>query len=197
MLDVTVAGALLCASAPLLAAVAGLIRLNMGKPVLFRQLRPGKNGRPFTLYKFRTMAPESDGAQGVASDGARLTPLGRRLRALSLDELPTLVNVLRGEMSLVGPRPLLMSYLDRYTAEQARRHDVLPGITGWAQIHGRNQIAHEDKFALDVWYVDHQSFALDLKILWKTVTLVLLQKGITAPGADTMHEFKGQTGQCG
>ncbi len=183
--DLLLCAPLFLASAPVMAAVGALVYLRMGRPVLFRQTRPGKHGKPFTLYKFRTMRTDGE------SDGERLTPLGRRLRATSLDELPTLYNVLRGDMSLVGPRPLLMSYLPLYSAEQARRHEVLPGVTGWAQIHGRNLLSHEEKFRHDVWYVDHQSMKLDLSILLRTLALVLARRGISAPGQDTMPAFTG------
>jgi sugar transferase EpsL len=175
---------------PLLAIVAVMVRRKLGAPILFRQQRPGRGGRPFALFKFRTML-ESHDAQGVLPDAERLTSFGHRLRSTSLDELPELLNVLRGDMSLVGPRPLLMQYLDRYTPEQTRRHEVRPGITGWAQINGRNAIAWEQKFALDVWYVDHLSFLLDVKIialtLWKTVK----REGISQVGQATAEEFMG------
>ena len=173
---------------PLLVVTAVAVRLALGRPVFFVQERPGLNGRPFLLVKFRTMR------EGCASDANRLTRLGQRLRAWSLDELPELVNVLKGDMSLVGPRPLLMRYLTRYTPEQARRHDVRPGLTGWAQVNGRNAISWEEKFAYDVWYVEHQSFLLDLKILWLTVWHVIARKGIHAAGEATMGEFVGKGG---
>jgi len=190
-IDVAVAAALLVLAAPVMLVVAVLIRWRMGRPVLFRQVRPGQGGRPFTLLKFRTMR-DATGADGrPLRDAERLTPLGRRLRRLSLDELPQLVNVLRGELSLVGPRPLLVQYLDRYTAEQARRHEVKPGITGWAQVHGRNALLWEDKFALDVWYVDHWSVGLDLRILLLTLAMVLRGEGISHAGDATMPEFTG------
>lgn len=181
---------LLMLALPLL-ALAWLIRHKLGSPLLFCQVRPGWHGRPFTMVKFRTMTDEfgSDGA--LLSDAQRLTPLGRFLRASSLDELPELWNVLRGDMSLVGPRPLLVEYLPLYTVEQARRHAVRPGITGWAQVNGRNAISWEDKFALDVWYVDNQSLWLDIKILWMTVRKVLVRDGINAAGEATMHKFTG------
>jgi lipopolysaccharide/colanic/teichoic acid biosynthesis glycosyltransferase len=166
-----------------------LVRFFNGSPILFRQPRPGYRGLPFTLYKFRTMR-HVDNA-GPDSDAERLTAFGRFLRATSLDELPELYNVLRGEMSLVGPRPLLMQYMDRYTVEQARRHLTLPGMTGWAQINGRNNVSWEDKFALDVWYVDHWSFWLDLKILVFTPFKVLRREGINQPGNATAQEFTG------
>jgi len=183
--DVSLAGTALVVTAPLLAAAAVAVRATMGRPVLFSQVRPGRGGRPFTVHKLRTMAP------GAGDDGARLTALGRLLRAASVDELPQLWNVLRGDMSLVGPRPLLTAYLARYTPEQARRHDVLPGITGWAQIHGRNALSHEEKFRLDVWYVDNWSLALDARILAATVWRVLSRSGISAEGHATMPEFMG------
>jgi lipopolysaccharide/colanic/teichoic acid biosynthesis glycosyltransferase len=190
-LDLCVGTTFFLASAPLLAAVSVVIYRNMGRPILFCQVRPGKHGRPFTLFKFRTMTVDRDGTRGPEADEGRLTPLGKTLRALSLDELPTLWNVVRGDMSLVGPRPLLLSYLELYTATQARRHEVLPGITGWAQVHGRNLLSHEQKFELDVWYVDHQSLLLDLTILCKTIALVLRRRGISAPGHATMEPFRG------
>jgi len=170
---------------PLLAGVAGAVWLCLGTPVLFIQERPGLKGKIFRLFKFRTMR------LGEAPDAERLTRLGRFLRATSLDELPELINVLKGEMSLVGPRPLLVRYLSRYTPEQLRRHDVRPGLTGWAQINGRNALTWEEKFAYDVWYVDHLTFGLDLKILGLTVWRVLMRHGITAAGEATMGEFKG------
>ncbi len=175
---------------PLL-ALAWLIRRKLGSPVLFRQVRPGLHGKPFTMVKFRTMTDERGPDGALLPDAQRLTPFGRFLRASSLDELPELWNVLRGEMSLVGPRPLLMEYLPIYTPEQARRHEVRPGITGWAQVNGRNAISWTDKFALDVWYVDHRSLWLDVQILWRTVRKVLLRDGISAEGVATMSKFTG------
>jgi lipopolysaccharide/colanic/teichoic acid biosynthesis glycosyltransferase len=176
---------------PLLACLAILVRLRLGSPVLFRQIRPGYRGQPFTLHKFRTMT----GARGqngrLLEDAERLTGLGRFLRSFSLDDLPNVINVLRGEMSVVGPRPLLMEYLDRYTPEQARRHEVLPGITGWAQVNGRNDLSWEDKFRLDVWYVDHWSLRLDVRILALTAWKVLRREGISQPGFVTAQEFRG------
>ena len=177
--------------APLMGVIALLVRLKLGKPVLFCQARPGMNGEIFTLYKFRSMRDAVDADGRLLPDAARLTRFGRILRAASLDELPELWNVLRGEMSLVGPRPLLVQYLDRYTPEQARRHAVLPGITGWAQINGRNALTWEEKFRLDVWYVDHWTPGLDLKILALTVWKVLRREGISAPGQATAGEFRG------
>ncbi len=168
-----------------------LIRLRLGAPVLFRQIRPGFKGQPFTLYKFRTMTDERDAAGRLLPDEQRLTGLGRILRSFSLDDLPNAFNVLRGEMSVVGPRPLLMEYLERYSPEQARRHDVLPGITGWAQVNGRNALTWEDKFRLDVWYVDHWSLALDIRILALTAWKVLRREGISQPGFATAEEFRG------
>jgi lipopolysaccharide/colanic/teichoic acid biosynthesis glycosyltransferase/glycosyltransferase involved in cell wall biosynthesis len=180
---------------PVLAAAALLIRLKMGGPVLFRQQRPGLHERPFTLLKFRTMLEDRDENGALLPDDLRLTSLGRFLRATSIDELPQLWNVLRGNISLVGPRPLLMSYLSRYSPEQSRRHEVMPGITGWAQINGRNALSWEEKFTLDVWYVDHWSLSLDLKILWLTVRKVLRREGINQHGQATMTEFLGSQTQ--
>ena len=182
--------ALLILALPLL-ALAWLIRRKLGSPVLFCQVRPGLHGRPFTMVKFRTMTDERGPDGALLPDAQRLTPFGRFLRSSSLDELPELWNVLKGEMSLVGPRPLLMEYLPLYTPEQARRHEVCPGITGWAQVNGRNAISWDDKFALDVWYVNHRSLWLDVKILWRTVRKVLVRDGISAPGDATMPKFEG------
>lgn len=176
---------------PLLLLIALLVRIGLGSPVLFKQQRPGYLGRPFFIYKFRTMTDERDAQGNLLPDAKRLTRLGRFLRSTSLDELPELFNVLRGEMSLVGPRPLLMQYLERYSPEQARRHEVLPGITGWAQINGRNALSWEDKFRLDVWYVDHWSFWLDIKILFLTLIKVLRREGISQAGHATAEEFMG------
>jgi sugar transferase EpsL len=176
---------------PLLLVLAVLVRSKLGAPVLFRQERPGLGGRPFTMYKFRSMTDARDAAGQLLPDSARLTRFGRFLRSTSLDELPELFNVLRGDMSLIGPRPLLMRYLPRYTAEQMRRHKVQPGITGWAQVNGRNALTWEDKFALDVWYVDHRSWSLDLKILALTLRNVMRREGISQPGHATMEEFFG------
>ncbi len=195
-LDVVGAATGLIVLSPIMAAAAVAIRRDLGAPVLFRQTRPGFGGRPFELVKFRTMRLETASERGPASDGMRLTPLGARLRSLSIDELPTLWNVLRGDMSLVGPRPLLMQYLDRYTPEQARRHEVLPGVTGWAQVHGRNAIGWEEKFALDVWYVDHRTVWLDLEILARTLLGVLRREGISAPGTATMPLFEGSAAEA-
>ncbi|BDU52028.1 sugar transferase [Limnohabitans sp. INBF002] len=168
-----------------------LIRYKMGSPVLFTQARPGLRGKPFKMVKFRTMRCICDESGVLLPDAQRLTSFGRFLRSTSLDELPELWNVLRGEMSLVGPRPLLMEYLPLYSPEQARRHEVRPGITGWAQVNGRNAISWADKFALDVWYVDHCSLWLDVRILWQTVRKVLVRDGISAAGDATMPRFEG------
>ena len=174
-----------------LALLAWLVRRKLGSPVLFTQVRPGLHGKPFRMVKFRTMTDARDASGALLPDAQRLTPFGRFLRASSLDELPELWNVLRGEMSLVGPRPLLMEYLPLYSPEQARRHEVRPGITGWAQVNGRNAISWADKFALDVWYVDHRSLWLDVRILWLTVRKVLVRDGISAAGEATMPKFTG------
>jgi sugar transferase EpsL len=176
---------------PVLALIALLVRLKLGSPILFRQQRPGQYGQPFTLYKFRTMTDARDAQGALLPDMQRLTPFGQFLRSTSLDELLELINILKGEMSLVGPRPLLMKYLDRYTSEQMRRHEVLPGITGYAQVNGRNALTWEQKFALDGWYVDHQSFWLDLKIILLTLWKILKREGINQPGKATMEEFQG------
>ncbi|MBN1264368.1 MAG: sugar transferase [Anaerolineales bacterium] len=176
---------------PVIGMLALLIRIRMGAPVIFTQRRPGYLSRPFNMYKFRTMDERHDEQGRLLPDGERLTGLGRFMRANSLDELPELLNVLRGEMSLVGPRPLLMRYLERYTPEQARRHDVLPGITGWAQVNGRNALTWEDKFRLDLWYVDHWTLLLDIKILFLTLWKVIRREGISQPGFATAPEFMG------
>jgi sugar transferase EpsL len=176
---------------PMLAAIALVVGIRFGRPILFRQDRPGLFGKPFTLYKFRTMTESRDAVGNLLPDGERLTRFGRLLRSTSLDELPELLNVLKGEMSLVGPRPLLMQYLDRYTPEQMRRHDVRPGMTGWAQVNGRNALTWEQKFALDTWYVDHVSFELDLRILFLTVRAIVRREGISEPGQPTAREFMG------
>ncbi len=176
---------------PVLVIVAWLVRWRLGSPILFCQDRPGKDGKLFRLMKFRTMT-DARGLDGVLlPDADRLTPFGKWLRASSLDELPELLNILKGEMSLVGPRPLLPQYLPLYTAEQARRHEVRPGITGWAQVHGRNTVDWPKRFAMDVWYVDHRSLWLDVRILWKTVWKVLRRDGISAEGEATMPYFEG------
>lgn len=176
---------------PVMLVLAVLVRAKVGRPVWFRQARPGLAGRPFTIYKFRTMTEARDANGQLLPDAERLTKFGRFLRSTSLDELPELINVLKGDMSLVGPRPLLMQYLERYTPAQARRHEVRPGITGWAQINGRNALTWEQKFELDTWYVDHVSFHLDLKILLLTIGKVLKREGIAQQGQATMEEFFG------
>ncbi|KAB0327530.1 sugar transferase [Janthinobacterium sp. PLB04] len=176
---------------PLIIVLALLVRLFLGSPVLFSQIRPGLHGQPFTVYKFRSMTDEKNAIGELLPDEIRLTRFGQFLRRSSLDELPQLFNVLKGDVSLVGPRPLLMEYLPLYSSEQARRHLVRPGITGWAQVNGRNAISWERKFELDVWYVDHQSFLLDMKILFLTVKKVLVKEGISAEGVETMPRFQG------
>ena len=190
-MDVAVAGTALLLLSPVIALTALAIRVRLGSPVVFRQTRPGREGRPFQVVKFRTMT-EARGPDGaLLPDAERLPPFGALLRRTSLDELPQLWNVLRGDMSLVGPRPLLMQYLARYTPEQARRHQVRPGITGWAQVNGRNAVSWERKFELDVWYVDHRSLALDLRILGMTLARVFRRHGISQPGQATAQEFMG------
>lgn len=191
LLDLLVSTLGLIIILPLMAVISLLVWIFLGIPVLFRQPRPGYKGRPFTTYKFRTMTNRLGPDGKLLPDAERLTPFGHFLRSTSLDDLPQLFNVLRGNMSLVGPRPLLMQYLQRYTPEQMRRHDMLPGITGWAQIHGRNTLDWEQKFRLDVWYVDHWSFWLDLKILALTPWKVFKREGISQPGHATSEEFKG------
>jgi len=176
---------------PVIAIVGWRVNKHLGSPVLFKQLRPGKNGKPFKMLKFRTMLDALDSDGNMLPDSERLTPLGRFLRSTSLDELPGLWNVLKGDMSLVGPRPLLVEYLPLYSIEQARRHDVRPGLSGWAQVNGRNAISWEDKFKLDVWYVDNQSFWLDLKIIFLTLKKVVVRDGINAEGEATMTKFTG------
>jgi lipopolysaccharide/colanic/teichoic acid biosynthesis glycosyltransferase len=191
VLDLAVTLPALIVLMPVLALLALLVRINLGTPVLFRQRRPGLNGKPFTLLKFRTMTDTCDPAGFLLPDADRLTRFGRFLRTSSLDELPELINVLCGEMSLVGPRPLLVEYLDFYTPEQMQRHETLPGITGWAQVNGRNALSWEDKFKLDVWYVDHGTLSLDLKILLLTLLKVVGREGISAAGSSTMPRFRG------
>jgi len=176
---------------PVILIVAFLIHRKLGSPILFRQARPGKDGKPFQMIKFRTMLDAVDKRGNPLSDDQRMTSFGSFLRSTSLDELPELWNVLKGEMSLVGPRPLLMEYLPLYSKEQYRRHEVRPGVTGWSQVNGRNAISWEDKFKLDVWYVDNQSFLLDLKILFLTVEKVLVRDGISGEGEATMSKFTG------
>ena len=189
--DIAVAAALLVVLSPALLIVALAVSAGLGKPVLFRQTRPGRGGQPFILLKFRTMINSRDATGALLPDEERLTKLGRFLRRTSLDELPELVNVLRGDMSLVGPRPLLMEYVPRYSPVQWRRHDVRPGITGWAQVNGRNALSWDDKFALDVWYVDHRSFRLDLDILIRTTREVLSGRGVSSTGHATTPPFGG------
>lgn len=191
LFDVVVSAIALVVLAPVIAVLALMVAALLGRPVIFRQLRPGRAGRPFELLKFRTMVQRTNPGGALAPDEERLTRFGRWLRATSLDELPELLNVLRGDMSLVGPRPLLLEYLPLYTSEQARRHDVPAGITGWAQVNGRNAIDWSEKFALDVWYVDHWSFALDLRILVMTAVKVLRAEGINQPGRATQERFTG------
>lgn len=190
-MDIVLASIALFFFAPVLLVVSLMVKRKLGSPVLFCQRRPGKDGKPFTMIKFRTMRDAVDEQGNPLPDAERLTDFGKFLRATSLDELPELINVLLGDMSLVGPRPLLMRYLDRYTPEQARRHEVKPGITGWAQVSGRNAISWEDKFVLDVWYVDNRSIFLDTKILFMTVWGVLRREGISQEGHATMEEFMG------
>lgn len=193
ILDLALTVPALIVLSPLLALIALLVRVLHGSPVLFRQQRPGLHGKPFTMYKFCTMTDARDTAGNLLSDAERLTPFGRFLRSTSLDELPELFNVLRGEMSLVGPRPLLMQYLDRYTPEQMRRHEVRPGITGWAQVNGRNALSWEQKFALDVWYVDNISLWLDVRIIAQTMYIILKREGISQAGQATAEEFSGSS----
>lgn len=178
---------------PFLIGLMLVVRFKLGSPILFKQIRPGINGNPFKMIKFRTMRDAKDANGNLLPDAERLTKFGSFLRASSLDELPELWNVLKGDMSLVGPRPLLMEYVDLYTPEQARRHDVRPGITGWAQVNGRNAISWEDKFKLDVWYVDNQSLLLDIKILFMTIKKVFVREGISADGHATIEKFKGSS----
>lgn len=193
MFDILVASSLLMVFSPLIVVVALMVRLKLGSPVLFRQQRPGLHGKPFGMIKFRTMLDARNQQGELLEDAARLTRFGKVLRATSLDELPELWNVLKGEMSLVGPRPLLMEYLPLYNAEQARRHEVRPGVTGWAQVNGRNAISWEEKFRLDVWYVDHQSFWLDIRILWLTIRKVLQSEGVSQQGHVTAEKFRGSS----
>jgi lipopolysaccharide/colanic/teichoic acid biosynthesis glycosyltransferase len=191
LLDIVLSSVLLLTLWPVLVVVALVVRLQMGSPVLFRQARPGYKGVPFFVYKFRTMSDERDASGDLLPDEQRLPMFGKFLRKTSLDELPQLFNVLRGDVSFVGPRPLLMEYLPLYSEEQMRRHDVKPGITGWAQVNGRNAICWDEKFRLDLWYVDHQSIRLDLKILWMTLVKALKRDGVSAEGHVTMPKFMG------
>jgi sugar transferase EpsL len=193
--DIVVSAAMLLVLAPVMLLMTLLVRLKLGRPVLFAQERPGRAGRLFRLYKFRTMNDERDGEGSLCPDEERLGRFGRTLRSTSLDELPELWNVLKGDMSLVGPRPLLVEYLERYTPEQARRHELRPGITGLAQVRGRNALSWEERFDLDVWYVDNRSLSLDAKILLETVSAVLGRKGIAQDGQATMSRFTGSPGK--
>lgn len=191
ILDIALSATALLMLLPVIAFVAWQISQKMGSPVLFRQVRPGRDGKPFEMVKFRTMKDAIDAQGNPLPDSERLTPFGQFLRSSSLDEFPELWNVLKGDMSLVGPRPLLMEYLPLYSAEQYRRHDVRPGVTGWAQINGRNSLSWEDKFTLDVWYVKNRTLWLDIKILFLTVKKVLIKDGISADGEATMKRFEG------
>lgn len=190
--DILAASLGLIVLSPILVVTAVLVRIKLGSPVLFSQQRPGLHAQPFYVYKFRTMTDQRDADGQLLADEVRLTPFGKLLRGLSLDELPQLLNVVKGDLSLVGPRPLLMEYLPLYSPEQSRRHNVRPGITGWAQVNGRNAISWEEKFKLDAWYVDNRSFVLDLKILWMTLKKVFIREGIAQEGQATMGKFKGQ-----
>lgn len=189
--DIAASASALVVLSPVLAMTAHKVKKELGSPVLFRQTRPGLHGKPFEMIKFRTMKDATDKAGNALPDSERLTDFGKKLRASSLDELPELWNVLKGDMSLVGPRPLLMEYLPLYNVEQAKRHNVRPGVTGYAQVNGRNSLSWEDKFKLDTWYVEHQSFLLDMKILLKTVKKVIIKDGISAEGEATMTKFTG------
>ena len=195
LLDILLSGGALLVLWPVLAVLAVLVRTKLGSPVIFCQERPGRDEKIFKLYKFRSMTDARDENGELLSDEVRLTKFGRLLRSTSLDELPELWNIFRGDMSLVGPRPLLVKYLPLYNEEQRRRHDVTPGLTGWAQVNGRNAITWEEKFELDVWYVDHISFVLDVKIIWQTVKAVLHREGISAENSVTMEEFRGSRDQ--
>jgi lipopolysaccharide/colanic/teichoic acid biosynthesis glycosyltransferase len=193
--DIIIAACTLAVLSPVIAFVAILIANRIGRPVIFRQTRPGLNGKPFTLLKFRTMTEVRDAGGRLLHDEQRMTNIGTKLRRLSLDEIPEFVNILRGDMSIVGPRPLLVAYLDRYTADQARRHEVRPGLTGWAQVHGRNLVSWEERLRMDVWYVDHWSLGLDVQIILATFGAVLRHDGISAEGCATAPEFMGKAGQ--
>ncbi|WP_275656200.1 sugar transferase [Agitococcus lubricus] len=195
LLDIAASSVGLILLAPVFLGTAYLVRKKLGSPILFKQVRPGLHGQPFQMMKFRTMTDAKDAQGNLLPDAERLTSFGKFLRSSSLDELPELINVLKGDMSLVGPRPLLMQYLPLYTPEQARRHEAKPGITGWAQINGRNAISWDEKFALDVWYVEHQSVWLDMKILVLTVLKVVKREGINAANDATMPVFKGKDAQ--
>lgn len=189
--DLSLALVLIPLTLPMMGLLALLIRWRLGSPVLFSQERPGLHGKPFILRKFRTMTDTCDAMGKLLPDSERLPPFGKFLRSTSLDELPELIHILRGEMSFVGPRPLLMEYLERYTPEQARRHAVIPGLSGWAQVCGRNALTWDERFALDLWYIDHQSFLLDLRIMALTVWKVVQRDGISAAGHATVHKFMG------
>lgn len=191
-LAISLAGLILLS--PCLLIIAILVWVKNGRPILYKQQRPGYKGKPFFIYKFRTMTDKRDLAGNLLPDSKRLTGFGRFLRSTSLDELPEIINILKGEMSWVGPRPLLMQYLGRYSKEQMRRHDALPGVTGWAQVNGRNALSWQDKFRLDVWYVDHRNFWLDIQILWMSVWKVLRREGISQDGHATAEEFMGNDG---
>jgi len=191
LFDIISSAAGLVVISPLLAVLAILVRLILGSPILFRQQRPGLGDKAFVIYKFRTMTDQRDASGNLLPDEQRLPAFGRFLRSTSFDELPELLNVLKGDMSIVGPRPLMMKYLERYSPGQARRHEVKPGITGWAQINGRNAISWEDKFKLDVWYVDNRTFWLDMKIILRSIWMVIAREGITQQGRATMDEFMG------
>ena len=193
LFDLVLAVTALILLTPVMLIIAGTVRILLRLPVLFSQLRPGLFGRPFVIYKFRTMTDERDGDGNLLPDVERLTRLGRFLRKTSMDELPELFNVIKGDMSIVGPRPLRMAYLSRYSMEQARRHELMPGITGWAQVNGRNTISWDNKFKLDVWYVDHHNFILDLKIILMTMWQIVKRQGISADGHVTMPPFKGNS----
>lgn len=195
VIDIIVSGLALILLCPIMICVALLVFTKMGSPILFKQVRPGQKGRPFVLYKFRSMNIPRENQNSVKYDSERLTKIGKFLRSTSLDELPQLYNILKGDMSLVGPRPLLMQYIDRYTPEQYKRHDVKPGITGWAQVNGRNAITWEQKFALDVWYVDHWTLMLDIKIFLLTILTVVRREGISSQTQITMSEFMGSNGE--
>lgn len=193
LIDAVLGTVALILSSPVQAVVAVLVAVKLGRPVIFRQTRPGRGGRPFTMYKFRSMRPAAPG-ETIAADADRLTPFGRVLRSTSLDELPSILNIVKGDMSIVGPRPLLMQYLSRYTPDQARRHEVRPGLTGLAQVSGRNAVGWEERFALDVEYVDRRSFRLDARIIAKTVMSVVRRDGISSEDSATMTEFQGSDG---
>jgi sugar transferase EpsL len=194
LFDVVVGTVSIVVTSPLLLIVAAAVRVTLGAPVFFRQRRPGLNGVPFEIVKFRTLTDQRDASGALLDDARRMTSLGRWLRRTSLDELPELFNVVRGEMSLVGPRPLLMQYLERYTPRQARRHEVRPGITGLAQVSGRNLVTWEERFEIDVWYVENWTFGLDLKVLVRTLVKVVTREGINQPGHETAREFLGSDG---